>query len=191
MNKVSLADVRDIQDAYFNWLCGLVHADGLDHSFYRALDVLHSCIFHEIIKYDGNREGDGLKLRDEFALRQDFYTYEEIEDALYGRCTVLEMLIGLAKRIDEDVMYRPDESRMDRWFWEMFENLGLSDYPDEEWRDPMDEHSVERVVENFVERTFDYDGRGGLFPLREPKQDQRGVEIWYQMNSYLDEKYPI
>jgi hypothetical protein len=28
---------------------------------------------------------------------------------------------------------------------------------------------------------------GGFFPLTHPNDDQRKVEIWYQMNAYLDE----
>jgi hypothetical protein len=36
-------------------------------------------------------------------------------------------------------------------------------------------------------RLYTTSGYGGLFPLEEPKEDQRKVEIWYQMMAYLGE----
>jgi hypothetical protein len=34
---------------------------------------------------------------------------------------------------------------------------------------------------------MDTDGSGGLFPLKNPQQNQRTTEIWYQMNAWLME----
>jgi hypothetical protein len=32
-------------------------------------------------------------------------------------------------------------------------------------------------------------GKGGLFPLENPREDQTKVEIWYQMHAYVMENY--
>ena len=40
-------------------------------------------------------------------------------------------------------------------------------------------------------REYSDNGHGGLFPLKNPKKDQRKVEIWYQMTEYINENYPI
>jgi len=46
-------------------------------------------------------------------------------------------------------------------------------------------------VKNMLARDYDADGNGGLFPLKNPKKDQRRIEIYYQMNAYVLENYPI
>ena len=40
-----------------------------------------------------------------------------------------------------------------------------------------------------VERRYKRSGEGGLFPLKNAAKDQRKVEIWYQLSSYLLENY--
>jgi hypothetical protein len=32
-------------------------------------------------------------------------------------------------------------------------------------------------------------GLGGMFPLEDPREDQRAIEIWYQMMAYINENY--
>jgi hypothetical protein len=49
--------------------------------------------------------------------------------------------------------------------------------------------NVNQILTNLVERTYQKNGKGGLFPLKQPAKDQRRVEIWYQMAAYLNENY--
>ena len=37
-----------------------------------------------------------------------------------------------------------------------------------------------------MNREYDSDGKGGLFTVKQSKYDMRTVEIWWQMNWYLD-----
>lgn len=72
-------------------------------------------------------------------------------------------------------------------FWHLMDNVGLriSDWDYEERR----MHGyVDQVLQALNNRTYDKDGRGGLFPLHDPGVDQTKVEIWYQMNYYLLER---
>jgi hypothetical protein len=46
---------------------------------------------------------------------------------------------------------------------------------------------VDYVLDRFLDRDYEPDGRGGLFRVKHTDEDLRFVEIWYQMNWYLDE----
>jgi hypothetical protein len=54
---------------------------------------------------------------------------------------------------------------------------------------------VDEILERVIGRTYRPDGRGGFFPLRYAEKDQREVELWYQLNAYVellqDELVPI
>ena len=47
---------------------------------------------------------------------------------------------------------------------------------------------AEEVLDAVIFRNYEYDGRGGLFPLRYPDRDQRDEELWSQLNAYLLEQ---
>ena len=47
--------------------------------------------------------------------------------------------------------------------------------------------NIDEILNKFIDRTYRASGYGGLFPLRHSKEDQRKVEIWYQMAAYLIE----
>jgi hypothetical protein len=95
-----------------------------------------------------------------------------------GRCNILEFLIGVATRLNEADYDPTMPDRVGPWFWTLMENLEAI-----EAEDPWIEHSFKRI------NTRDYcsDGYGGLFPLKNPHEDQRNVEVWYQMQAYLME----
>lgn len=169
----------EAQAEYFKCLHDLVLTDSGDETYDLLIRELYRKSFVAILDRDFNRVNDGLSLREK-------YMGDEA-DYIDGVCSVLECLIALAKRID-DIMYNPDfGENFVRWFWEMIENLGLDKFPDSNFST----RAVDTVIDRFVERKYDADGLGGLFPLRypDPKIDQREVEIWYQMQAYLNENY--
>jgi hypothetical protein len=67
----------------------------------------------------------------------------------------------------------------------MIKNLGLDQFDDQI---PYDWEDVDEALSALIYRTYDRDGTGGLFPLTHPEEDQRKVEIWYQLNAYLLER---
>lgn len=176
--------LRDrIRNEYFAWLsnlaCGNEHSGGV--SFKKLLRLLHDIDFDYIIPLDANRAEDGMTLRYRFA-----YDYDGIEHAeryLSGPCSVLEMMVALAIRCEEDVM--EDTRYGDRtrqWFWGMIVSLGLGGMTDNKF----DEDFIVSTIDQFLNRDYARDGKGGLFTIRGCRHDLRRVEIWTQMLWYLD-----
>lgn len=89
------------------------------------------------------------------------------------------MLISLSR----NVAFLTDVA-VEKWFWHFLEILELADFNDSS-EIPID--LVEDILNTVVWRTYEPNGSGGLFPLRYAHQDQRKVELWYQMNAYLIE----
>lgn len=171
---------RVIND-YFDWLCEIVcgerHTESL--SFRKLLGYLHNTEFVWSVPMDENRAWDGVDLRYRFACRRS--GVEEMY--LKGPCSVLEMMVALAVRCEIEIMDDPlMGDRTGQWFWGMIVNLGLGAMSD----DRFDENYVREVVERFLYRDYDSDGKGGLFTVKNCDRDLRTVEIWYQLNWYLN-----
>lgn len=173
-----------INNDYFEWLFNLVCGDRYSRDYItyeKLLRYLHDTEFRYSIPKDKNRAGDGIDLRYRFAIR-----YSDSQDAtlyLKGPCSVLEMMIALAIRCEENIM---DDAqigdRTGQWFWQMVANLGLGSMDDNRF----DIQLVEDVIERFLDREYEPDGKGGLFTVRHCEYDLRDVEIWYQLCWYLD-----
>ena len=125
---------------------------------------------------DANRAEDGLQLR------RDLGFYDILTDK---PCSILEMLIALAMRLERDAMHNHEEGdRTSQWFWEMIVNMGLGSQNDVNY----DSAYVNSCIERFIRREYDADGgNGGIFVLNSPRRDLRDVEIWYQAMWYLTE----
>ena len=172
-------------DSYGAWLIDRV---GLRKKRYEdLLFELHNIPFRFSIPLDENRVADGLEIRDEYGLEMDFLS-PVFKDR---KCSVLEMLVALAIRIECEYIGDPREEHPEKIFWEMIENLFDIE---RNWRLCGPEANFEfvhRTVDSWLDRRFSYDGKGSIFPLKNPDCDQRNVEIWGQMNRYLMENYPI
>ena len=73
-------------------------------------------------------------------------------------------------------------NRTGQWFWEMITNLGLGSMTDNHY----DRDYVDKVIDRFLNRKYERDGRGGLFTVRNCDKDLRKVEIFFQLCYYLD-----
>lgn len=173
-----------IADDYYRWLTELIEANMPDKSYWLLARVLHNKPYNWFVPNDDNRESDGLELRRDYLYMMG-YDNETIE----GPCSMLEMLIALAGRINSQMADLRNRDNTARWFWEILANVGLDRFTDDEYYDNFDGAEVEYILDTIIERVYRRDGRGGLFPLKHPKKDQRKVEIWYQMCSYLMENY--
>jgi len=171
-----------INNEYFEWLFNLV-CDGRFSkkvSYRKLLTYLHCIEFTYIVPNDSNRAEDGIDLRYRFVLEKDC---EHMSKYLVGPCTVLEMMVALAVRCEESIMDNPSVGdRTGQWFWGMITNLGLGSMSD----DIFDEDEVDYIVERFLNREYEPDGKGGLFTIKRCKYDLREIEIWYQLCWYLD-----
>lgn len=172
------------QAKYFYWMVRLIRDSKpkRDRSYIKLLRFLDSVDFTYIIPMDSNRENDGVNLRYRFGYE------EKIPDPIIASeldnrpCSVLEMMIALCMRCEEQIMTDPDiGNRLGEWFWEMIKSLGLSQMTD----DYFDEAYAKNTIDRFLQRRYRRNGVGGLFTIRQPPHDLRDIEIWHQMMRYL------
>ena len=170
---------------YLDFLCNVV---GRAYEYDKLLAHLHRIEFYSLVPNDDNRGVDGEQLRTIFI---DEVGPQGSTSLPKGPCTVLEMLIGVAYRLEFELLGGRFERPASDWFWILIENLEL------EWCDNVlysrldSVGEVDERVKNLLERNYGTDGHGGLFPLKRATKDQRRIEIWYQMSSWLLENYPI
>ena len=188
MGRNNIPSVNEIKTDYFHWLCEIICVDQGADSYWYLARALHNISYFWTVPNDDNRGLDGLRLRDEYLDNNGFDI--SVKSPLgYTPCTMLEMLIGLAIRIEETMAEAGTDDNTPKWFWEMIQNIGLDDCTDANFVGHYGEGKVAVTIQMLLEREYKRDGRGGLFPLQQTKKDQRKVEIWYQMSAYLVENY--
>lgn len=173
-----------MMNRYFTFLCDIVKNDS---EYNMLLRRLHHHEFYSFIPHDDNRASDGLKLREIFFDTEGGHmASSSLPD---GPCTVLEMLIGLSFRMEIDLAVGENAKTVSECFWELIENLKLLWAHDDAYFEEGAVEEIDSMIRDFLDRRYDADGTGGLFPLKNTKKDQRIVEIWYQMAEYLLENY--
>ena len=144
---------------------------------------MHDIDFTYTISLDANRYEDGIELRYRFGIENDIDAAVIASKLDICPCSVLEMMIALSLRIEDNIMIDLDEgSKSERWFWDMVENLGLLDMTNMYY----DPEKVNRIIISLLDRTYSRDGKGGLFTVPNYRYDMRRTEIWYQMMWHLD-----
>ena len=183
-----MSERQTVRSEYSRWMYGLVCNDHYGKTSYKKLfSYLDHVEFYYTHPMDANRYEDGVNLRYRFgyvAGIPDSVISSELDQR---PCSVLEMMIALSLRCEEDIM---DNSRFgDRtgqWFWEMVVNLGLGGMSDPDF----DEAYANDRIHIFLNREYDRDGSGGaLFRIRNRDRNMKSADIWYQMNWYLSEYF--
>lgn len=162
--------MKRIDHKYLNWLVHIVECPEYNSLNYKnLLETLMDIPFRWVLEMDANR------VEDAFELREDYYVfYDDPNESVF----CLEVIIALAVRIEDDIMYDPDlGDHTGSWFWLMLEKLGLTAYDD----DHFDEQKVREIIDIWLDRT----GKIGLFG---PKYYSKNVEIWDQMMAYFEKK---
>ena len=150
---------RDID--YFEWLMDQVEVN-LDITKYKNLYwALFTTPFQITHPRDDNRRIDGLDLRWKYSHDSEFL--------LEKPCSVLEMFIGLAARIDLEWNGNPGEPAPASNFWNMITQLGLQKFTDHRWNPT----KVQDILWKFMKKN---DPKYMIFPV--PK-DLRS-EFWVQ-----------
>jgi hypothetical protein len=176
VDVVDVTSTMSNEERYFDWLKSQV---GIEYGrrTSRTYEDLFRCLFSKefvwIIPNDDNRLEDGLDLRTEF-LGGGHY------DVLPNGVSILEVLVALSRRLAFNAEGDP---RM--WAWRLLENLEIHSFVDP--LTPQEEEILDDMLETMIWRQFGTDGVGSFFPLQQPKEDQREVEMWYQMSAYINE----
>ena len=167
--------------SYLDWLKLFIFPEIEDaRSYQKIISFLYQAEFYWTIDHDENRAYDGL------ALRELYSDDTGLRCEKCGECSVLEMMVALAKSCEEDIMRDPEiGDRTYVWFWEMMTNLGFDALDDYYYN----ERSAEIILNRFLSRQYDPDGFGGPFYIPGVKEDLRTVELWYQLNFYMVEYF--
>lgn len=170
-----------IEERYFEWLYSQIAAvknRNPARSYWKLAKQMHGYPFTWFVPNDDNRAEDGRELREEFMVESFIDSVDDLWMDL--DCSIFEMLIGLSRRVAFESYGSSGE-----WFRELITNLGLVELTDRGYNS-INARDVDRTLERLVNRTYDRKGHGGgLFPLLRAMEDQREVEIWYQMSAYL------
>ena len=175
----------ELNNRYFEWMYDKVIRNALKQvkSYKKLFTYLHGVDFNYILDMDSNRAEDGVDLRYRFAYEQDIDPRLAATYLDNRPCSVLEMIIALAIRCEEDIADDPEiGDRTSNWFWDMMSSLGLQ-YFDDEW---YDEKQIATIVDKFLYRKYARNGKGGLFCIPGIDKDMRSAEIWYQAMWYFD-----
>lgn len=174
---------ESLDERYFLWLYSQVASPNTRarvRLYKKLLGQLHEKEFVWLVANDDNRVEDGRALRDEFA---EEHGVQGSEQWHADPCTMLELFLVLARSL----AFQMDDE-VDIWFWHLVEVLGLKRYNDLEY-DTLASEIIDEALDNVIWRRYEPNGVGGLFPLRHAEEDQREVELWYQLNAYLLEQF--
>lgn len=171
-----------LDEGYLGWLyqqTGYPQEGRHPQTHWCLLQQMHKTPFVVHIPNDLNRAVDGQDLRFEFL---DLHLIHSSDPAwLEKDCTMLELLIALARQLAFETA-----GELGVWFWHLISVLGLMHYDDRNYNITA-EGVIDETLNRVNHRQYEYNGQGGLFPLRNPHQDQREVELWIQLNAYLNE----
>lgn len=169
-----------LDDLYLQWLykqVDEVREQDAARMHWSLFKQLYTKEFVWLIPNDDNRVEDGRDLRYEFLHE---FGIERVDSHWMDLgCSFLEMLIALCRRLSFEA-----DGDVANWFWHLLHTLHLSEYTDDF---DLPEQDIDDILDVVIWRTYRRDGHGGLFPLKRPRQDQREVELWYQLNAYLME----
>lgn len=154
------------------------HSAYLQDDYSTLCDQMFRTPFIYLVANDDNRAADGMLLRHQFVMEMN---YEPDVEWLRMDCSFLEMLVALIDR----AIFQDDRPAC-VWFSEIITNLELDQCTDGAY---YDYEYVGDVLDRVNHRLYDFNGVGGMFPLKTPKHDQTGVELLYQLYAYVIETY--
>lgn len=173
-------DAAELDEEYFTWLYSHIGAVKLKNramSYWGLARQLFTKEFVWLVPNDDNRAADGRDLRFEFINAYEISNPDP--NWLDQGCSMFEMLLALARNLSFEA-----DGEVKVWFWHLIEVLELKEFSDNNY-DKAAQKKIDETLDRVIFRTYAPDGSGGLFPLQNPSQDQREVEIWYQLNAYL------
>lgn len=172
-----------LKELYFKWLIKKINVRNKNKYFNNLLSYLYNVEFTWTMARDEN-----LVLRAYEETRPQFFDenpiarkYLQMGEELEEPCSVLEMMVGLALDCETKIMTNFVDDNTGEWFWAMVDSLGLDEFDDGRW----DLWEVDLIVNKFLKREYEPDGKGGLFTVSGTKTNMQKLEIWYQMQLYL------
>ena len=187
-----------MNEGYFKWQMNKVNVSDDENGYSYLCAILHEILFYPLVDMDENRWFEARRYRWDYAAEHGYseiWQQDEMANQLdetLGGCTVFELLISLAEKMKFETEDGPYDATTEKWFEELISNMGLETYTNREFNENEEAYfEAEEKIQRMIFRRYRASGEGGLFPLRFPRQDQRGVELAIQLNDYLAENYDI
>lgn len=178
---------------YLNWLIDQIdNVPNVDWNDYHLLiRELYKTTFiwseeTPELAMDINRAKDGLYLRERFDYETGL-TISEYFEEIGKDCSVLEMMIALAIRIENDIMGE-GKDLYGRWFWHMIKNIRLAKMDDYSF----DEVKVRGILRDLLYRDVTKRVKTFFFNCHSPEKTVTfwaGMQIWDQMGCWINEKF--
>lgn len=176
--------IRDkIIEQYRDWLIDQVNVvDGLDYG--PMLRQLFFIEFYWTVPHDEDRAMDGAALRGDF---EDIYNLP-VNDL--GPARFLEVLIGIAKRVEFQLFGRTylDEQDYVKIFWDFIWNLGLQDTYGTLSEEDYDK--IDYFVTLFLNHEKSVTQNCHIFGFDYGQKSVKKMNLWDQMMVYVREKWP-
>lgn len=174
---------RNVEWEYLQWLgmiAGIGNSSNPNYTYGLLAEQLYRKEFVWSVENDDNRAENSLYLRNTF--RKEFGGAP-----IVGPPSMYEVMISLAEKLAFDMSEESEDIAY--WFNILLVNSGLIEFNDERYTEDFATASaVDNIVRRIIFRKYNPDGSGGLFPLERPPEDQRGVELWFQLASYVLER---
>lgn len=174
------------EQLYFFWLLKFV-CDRREIANYKlVLEDLYLKDYRWTLEMDENLAGWGLYLRERYIDESPTgRRYAKIYGESDKKCSVLEMMVALCINMEDKIASNEDfGDRTSEWFWGMMSCLGLDIYDNDHYF----EDEIDEILENFLDRKVQKDGKGGLFPQKVGRQKcQKTKNFWEQATNYLSE----
>ena len=173
--------IGTLDEQYLTWLYANVASTRerrQSHTYWQLFTQLYEKEYVWVLPGDRNRAADGRELRQEFVNSQPHLNADD--DWVNLGCSVLELMVSLSRKLDFFLDGNPG-----KWFWVLSYNLGITKCTD---ISDYDRNTVDALLDRLIWRDYHEDGHGGLFPLENAAEDQRDVELWYQLNAYALER---
>ena len=193
--QVNFEELKNCK-TYFDWIIDFVKdkdeelgKDSADSPYIKLLRYLFVKDFSVVdgMVDDEIRATDAMGLRRRYAdevgaeTKKSERDIDRIWKSIHGKCSILELLLQMAIRLDTMVNEDEPETMVELFFAILLRNLELKESDSSEiWDEKTD---------RFLQRKYDADGHGGgLFPLlKNNGKNLQTVSIWYQMNYWLNE----
>lgn len=172
--------MRDIrQRLWYEYLRYLLKGINFNKKeWYDVLKDLHSINFYwdDRVPMDENRALDGVYER------KYFFKDMGVRGEFLFPCSVVEMLVALSKRISDEYVYAKGGDEDETWIIFLFfvKNLGIN--PD------TSKETLTRNVKFWLKRDYMDDGIGSILPLSHRVKGYHLMEIWSQINIFLNEE---
>lgn len=167
-------------EGYFEWLW---ERSGLGPEYSKLLTLLYETTYVPTLVDDENRREDGDALLRQYC-REYGYDIPPVDEGISDKCSVLEMLIAFATRINTELVGDPSGSYVGLWLARMLENLGIYKYDDAHWS----RIKVARKVWIWMHKKGDV----ALFPITlfsDLEQDSRKISEWERVNMFLNAQF--